>query len=425
MAGSPPGSLRVAYLFTRFPHLTETFLQREVRAMRRLGVDAVLFSLHRGGGVFDGVPVLVFSKWSLLRLFWLIPVVWFRKPAVVNEIAREVFLGAPRDWMNHWENLYGAGIAVVWAGEFQRVRADHVHAVWATLPAMVAWSLSRLTGIKFSMGAHAYDMFEHGGDWFLLRKCAAAAFVHTSTQAGRRRLLQVGVPESRVIFARRGMDEFPPCRALRANRKPLRLVCISRLVEKKGLLAQLAVFQSLRARGAAFSVRVIGAGPLRSRLEAEIRSRQLAGVVTLVGAVPQEAVWRELAQADVLVHTGVVAPSGDRDGLPNVVPEAMAAGVLVLTTPADGVLEAIQHEVTGLVCAPADIEAWVAALARIADDDAFADRIRLEARAWVEFNFDAVANARLILAGFQNSIATAASDSQPTAPYPECDDDLL
>jgi colanic acid/amylovoran biosynthesis glycosyltransferase len=95
----------------------------------------------------------------------------------------------------------------------------------------------------------------------------------------------------------------------------------------------------------------------------------------------------------VLLHTGVVSPSGDRDGLPNVIPEAMAAGTLVLTSPAAATTEAIQHETTGLVAEVARPGEWVAALRRLAGDDALADRLRAAARRWTEENYDAHRNA--------------------------------
>src|SRR5262245_36412246 len=126
----PPGETtpRVAYFFTRFPHATETFLQREVRAMRQLGLEPLLFSWHGGASEFDGVPVRRFSKWRLLSLLWHIPWEWWRRPAETTELARRLFSSWPRDWLNYWENLFGVGIAVVVAPEFRRWRVAHMHA---------------------------------------------------------------------------------------------------------------------------------------------------------------------------------------------------------------------------------------------------------------------------------------------------------
>lgn len=365
--------------------------------MRRLGVELRLYSWHGGGHQFDGLPVARFSKWRLLTLFWIVFREWARHPAEAAEMTRRLFLSAPRDWMNQWENLYGAGIAAVIADEFRRAPVDHIHAVWASLPATVAWVLSRFTGIPFSIGAHAYDVYEHGGDWFLREKCAAAVFVHTSTAAAQRQLVRAGVDPGRILLVRRGLDALPLCRPLRSQRTPLRIVCVARLVEKKGLLRQLLIYRACRDAGLAFTVRIIGEGPLRARLEAGIRAARLHERVALVGHVSLDAVWRELAEADVLVHTGVVAASGDRDGLPNVVPEAMAAGVIVFAAPGEGVEEAVAHGHTGFVCALGDPAAWLEVARRVQTDEARTDQVRRAARRWVEENFDAEKNAAKIL----------------------------
>ena len=98
------------------------------------------------------------------------------------------------------------------------------------------------------------------------------------------------------------------------------------------------------------------------------------------------------------MHTGIVARSGDRDGLPNVIPEAMAAGTLVVTSPVAGTTEAIAHEYTGLVAPVVDSAAWVAAWRRLGTDDALCERLRDAARAWVKDNFDVHRNAASLLA---------------------------
>jgi glycosyltransferase involved in cell wall biosynthesis len=108
-----------------------------------------------------------------------------------------------------------------------------------------------------------------------------------------------------------------------------------------------------------------------------------------------------LEKADVLLHTGVVAPSGDRDGLPNVIPEAMSVGVLVVTSPTAGTTEAVSDGINGLVAPADDPEAWVAALRRLAADDALAERLRASARRWVVQNFDAHKNAARLLEQFE------------------------
>jgi colanic acid/amylovoran biosynthesis glycosyltransferase len=192
---------------------------------------------------------------------------------------------------------------------------------------------------------------------------------------------------------------------LRASRSPLHLISVARLVEKKGLDHQLRIYATLKGAGIAFHACIVGEGPLRPALEKLAGRLGIAAEVTFTGHLPQHEVWTQLAWADVLLHTGIIAASGDRDGLPNVIPEAMSIGVLVVTSPTAATTEAVTHGVTGLV-APVDApEVWVAALRRLSCDDMFAVKLRSEARVWVEENFDAHKNAARLLQCFEQVTA--------------------
>ena len=402
MSAQPPV---IAYLFTTFPKSTETFLQREIIAMKGHGVQLRLYSLWGGGGTFRGMPVANFNKWRLLALPWLIPYEAWRRPEVLGQLVRGLFTRRAPSWINFWENMLGAGFACIYAREFRKNPPTLTHATWGGGPATAAWLLWRMDGHKFSAAAHAYDIYEHGGDWWLNDKLEHAVFIHTSTEMARRGLIERRIPASKIVCIRRGLDRLPPMKPLRASRSPLHIVCVARLVEKKGLDHQLRIYDALRAAGVPFAARIIGDGPLRPELEKLAGHLGVAGDLTFTGHLPQHEVWEQLGWADVLLHTGVIAPSGDRDGLPNVIPEAMSAGVLVVTSPAAATTEAITQGVTGLV-APVDAPSdWVASLRRLSTDDAFAEKLRAAARRWVEENFDAHKNAGRLLREFQRAIA--------------------
>lgn len=402
MSAAPPV---IAYFFTTFPKNTETFLQREIIGLRGIGANLRIYSLWGGGGTFRGVPIVTFNKWRLFTLLWLIPYESWRRPAVLGQLLRGLFTRRAPSWQNFWENMLGAGFACWQLRVFRRDPPALIHAAWGGAPATAAWLMGRIDGHRFSAAAHAYDIFEHGGDWWLREKLAHAAFVHTSTAMGRRALIARGLAPDRVVCIHRGLDQLPALKPLRASRAPLRLICVARLVEKKGLDHQLQIYAALRAAGIPFVARIVGDGPLRTELEKLAGQLGLAADVLFTGHLPQHEVWDQLAWADVLLHTGVIAPSGDRDGLPNVIPEAMSAGVLVVTSPAAATTEAITHEVTGFVVPVEAPEKWVAALRRLAVDDPFAERLRLAARRWVEENFDAHRNAARLLAEFQRTLA--------------------
>lgn len=418
----------IALLFTTFPKVSESFLQRDVAAFRAKGLSLRLYSLWGGGGEFLGMPVRTFNKWRLVPLFlFTIPWNCLKRPRIIADLFEGVLTRPPPSWLNFWENMLGAGFAGCFYREFRRRPPAFVYAAWAGAPATAAWLLWRILGIPYGTGAHAYDLYEHGGDWWLMEKLAHARFVHTSTETARNDLVERGGDASRILVVRRGLDRFPPLKPLRPNRRPLRMLCIARLVAKKGLRHQLRIYAALAGNTAdpafPFHVHLVGDGPLRPELVQLAASLGIANRVEFIGHLPHAAVWPELEWADVLVHTGIVAPSGDRDGLPNVIPEAMAAGTLVVTTPTSATTEAIHDGETGFVAAVDDLKAWRTAFERLATDDALAEAVRIRARRWAEENYDAHRNTDILVRCFENASASAgilrpggsAPDSRRTA----------
>jgi len=379
-------------------------MQREVIAMLTHGVRLRIYSMWGGEKMFRGVPITRFQKWKLLTLLWMIPIESLRRPEVLRQLLKGLLSRRPPSWINFWENMLGAGFACLYAGEFRRNRPDHIHAPWGGAPATAAWLLWRLDGHRFSAAAHAYDIYEHGGDWWLKDKLEHAQFIHTSTEMGLRSLIEHGLDSGKIHCIRRGLDQMPRVKPLRSLRDPLRLLCVARLVEKKGLRHQLRIYAALKNAGLQFTVRIVGDGPLKPELERLAGSLGVASQISFTGHLPHNEVWDQLEWADVLLHSGVIAQSGDRDGLPNVIPEAMSIGVVVVTSPAAATTEAVSSGHTGLVAAVDVKEEWVEALREISRDDEMVENLRTNARQWVEENFDAHKNAKRLLAQFDRVI---------------------
>lgn len=384
---------RIAILYTTFPVRSETFVQRELLAIAKQDMDIEVWSLHRGDRSFAGIPVHRFSKWKLWRLVYRLPIEWVCRPRVFIELLHLLLgRGLQPSFLNLGENLLGMGFAIIEAPHFRRFRPDRFHGVWGSLPAMAAWVLSRLCGVPFSFEAHAYDLYEHGGDWFLREKVQAAQLIRSSTAAGVSRLLEVGADPEKVAHVRRGLLPMPVFPERELIQSPVRLVSVGRLVEKKGYFRQLQILAAFREAGIDFTIRIIGEGPLREKLERAIETSRLTDRVELTGWLSVEDTMGEMMRADVLLHTGRIARSGDRDGLPNVLGEAMSVGTVVLATPDPGVSEAVVDGETGFLCPLGDAAAWLGALRRLLDEPETVQRVRNNARNWVEEHFDAARN---------------------------------
>ncbi|MBK1875436.1 glycosyltransferase [Pelagicoccus mobilis] len=388
--------MRILYVTTSFPVYSETFLQREARAMIKAGVELEIVSLHGGKDDFEGHPVRMFSKLELFRLFYLLPWAAWRKGAKLLEIVQEFNVRKPASFLNMAENLLGFGAAIVMEKRIRRLSPDLVHCVWASAPAAFGMMAEALTGCRFSTGAHAYDIFEYGGDWLLRMKLRRAALVHVSTDVARNRIRSL-CEEEKVKLIRRGLSALPKLRTPREVCECLQIVCVARLVEKKGFPYQLEIYRQLKAAGIAFEARIIGDGPMEEEIRGWVGELGLADCVSLMGRLSEREVLDELQKTDLLFHTGVVAASGDRDGLPNVVPEAMASGAVVMGSPVSGVVEAIEDGVTGFLCPPWEPERWVERCEALQRDFQLRLRLSLAAREWVEREFVADKNTGYLL----------------------------
>ena len=214
----------------------------------------------------------------------------------------------------------------------------------------------------------------------------------------------------RAAFRRAG--EIAAARSAKGAGATLHLLSVGRLVEKKGQLHQIDACAELARRGRLFRLRIVGEGPLRGALEARIAAAGLAGSIRLDGERPPDEIWDAYAWADVFWHTGIVDSQGDRDGLPNVIPEAMACGLPVISSTAGGAGEAVCDGVTGLIVAdPSKVAALADAAGRLADDATLRANFGAAGRKWVEENFLAEVNTRRLAEAF-----AAALDCRAGAP---------
>jgi colanic acid/amylovoran biosynthesis glycosyltransferase len=400
---------RIAYIFIFYPTLTQTFLQREVEALANQGLQIQIHSLFtvgpRGASRPPGdAPVDYFRWWEAIKLPAALIREFRRDPALVRDlwpVLRQYrWDGAENFWFNVWATIF----ALCRAPRFRRNKPSHIHGTWATGPATAAAILGRLCDIPFSFGAQAYDIYQHGGDGFLRQKLEAASFVHTTTEANVVYLRnRAGDSRARIVLARRGLERIPPLPAKPPPHEPLRILSVGRLIPKKGHEHQLAALVALRAQAFLFESRIIGDGPLRPKLQAQINSLGLGDRVTLAGYQSPERVEEAYQWADIFWHTGVIDPNRDRDGLPNVVPEALAHGLPVICGNVPGVIEAVQHEATGLVVNVKDADALASAVQRLAADDALRHRLGKNGRRWVEENFLISHNASILARAFHEA----------------------
>jgi glycosyltransferase involved in cell wall biosynthesis len=337
---------KIVMVVSGFPRRSETFALGELLALEARGALAALFATKpgEGGSAQPGCE-------PLLKRLQVLPE------------------GSPE--------RQAAFIAERTGGE----RVGGVHGYFAHTPAEVAARAAALLGVPYGFSTHARDARKVAPELLAERARAASCVVACNSDVASE-ILRGGAP---VHLLPHGVDlrRFRPQPLKPA--KELRLLAVGRLVEKKGFHVLLAAVARLKSP---FRLRIVGEGPERERLSNIIAADGLAGRVALDGALTHAELPEAYAEADVVVVPSVEDRSGDRDGLPNVVLEAMACARPVLASRISAIGCAVTHDETGLLVPPGDAHALAVALERLAARPRLRERLGRDGRARVERDYE-------------------------------------
>jgi glycosyltransferase involved in cell wall biosynthesis len=337
---------RIVIVTSGFPRISETFALNEFLALDRAGAIEAIFATKPG----DGHPPQPGAE-ELADRVELLP--FGSEAAQARRIVERV----------------------------RECSASGLHAYFAHRPAAVAERAAGALGKPYSFSVHARDIRKVPAPELARRARRAACVVACNGDAAA----ELRPTGARVELVPHGVDlsRFDAVPAPEA--KPLRLLAVGRLVPKKGFEVLLEAIAGLSG---AIRLRIVGDGPLRPRLERAVAEAGEAGRVTLAGTATHRELPRAYAEAHAVVVPSVEDADGDRDGLPNVVLEAMASGRPVVASAIAAIPSAVRDGATGLLAPPGDSLALRSALERLRDDPALGARMGEAGRALVERRFD-------------------------------------
>lgn len=366
--------LRIAYLNTRYPGLSHTFIEREVRALRSRGVQVDTFSIRRP--VRDDVLSAAHNEAARETVYMVDGVLGLATAqawAIISRPLRYVRgmiaaqrLSPPgiRARLLHTAYLVEA---VKLVREMRKRGVRHVHVHMANNGAAVAMLAAVVDpSISYSLTIHGSAEFFNVETGRLRAKAEGATFVRCVSEFCRAQVMAWTNPTTwpRYCVVHCGVDikRFSPRPPMLSG--PLRILTIGRMEAVKGYPVLLTACNQLSAMGVEWQLDMVGDGPLRASLECQARDLGIAGRIIFSGAVGQDAISKHFDQADVLVVSSFM------EGLPVVLMEAMAKGLAVVSTSVGGVPELIEHGVTGLLVRPGSVESLTLALTRLARDRA-------------------------------------------------------
>jgi colanic acid/amylovoran biosynthesis glycosyltransferase len=335
---------QLGYLFERFPAFTQTFCARELSELYRQGMRPPVFSIRRPA---EDRPsnialenILVYYLPDTNSLEFKI------RTKLVSPRLRDVWSGSGdlRDKGRFREAVY-------LGSKLRKAGVSHLHVHFAGLASRTAWWIKRLFGITYSFTGHANDIFCPKPDQrvTLSDVVQEASFIVTVSDFSAN-WLRRDFPEAgdKVYRVYNGLD-LSIFRPATPGAKPVRLLSIGRLIEKKGFAFLVEACRLLHSTGVDFGCEIVGEGPERGHLEELIKAYRLSDQVRLRGSMSQTDIVDLLAQSSIFVFPAIHDSSGDSDNLPTVLIEAMASNLPVIATGIAGIPEIVQHNGNGIL----------------------------------------------------------------------------
>lgn len=367
--------LRIAVFTSRVPWAKdESFVLTEIAELQRQVEAILVIPVRPESTLFHGELAQQIGQHAI----WL-PVVspailicatvaFFRSPGRVARALVEVIKGSSRLPVL-MRNLVAFPKAVYVARLVRRFGAHHIHAHRAAVPATMALVVSRLTGVPWSFTAHRFDIAENN---LLGTKIRAAVFARVISLHGRDEILKILGEStcSSLLMIHMGtslsnQDDAPFAK----NKREFHIACIGNLIEVKGHRYLIEACRLLRERGCRFVCHIIGGGPLRRNLEALVHHSGLQECVQLRGRLPHDEVIRMLQrrEIDVVVHPSIETSSGEHEGIPVTLMEALAHRVPAISTESGGIPELLGGG-AGILVQPTDAKALADAIQRVMED---------------------------------------------------------
>lgn len=349
-----PRARTVAYLAGAFPKRSETFVYREVRALRQRGWNILCATLHESDSPpessedLEAGLTIVYEGLTTRSVF--AELLSFPRRSLSTLAQASVDALAPGETMKLGERaklFFQAGISLGLAHRLRPSGVEHIHAHFAHAPTTVAMYTAHQLEVPFSFTGHANDIFQRRA--LLKKKLSRARFTSCISQWHREFYAeQAPKSTSRFHVVRCGVDtdEWLPIVQSDASTSPLRLVTLCRLVEKKGIDILVRALALMKQEA---TLVVCGDGPEFERLQALAKELSCDSKITWLGAVENDAARKALREAEVYCMPCRTDANGDRDGIPVAHMEAMACGLVVVSGDLPAIRELVSHQETGVL----------------------------------------------------------------------------
>ena len=361
--------MHILYIGAWLPSLSETFVYREIFALRDLGLNISVASVHkpsRGLGeerleLLANEAITLYSTQKLIiarnviREFFIYPI---SSCSVIFRSITDAILEKDISSFKRIKVVWHSIAALALASRLRGMNITHIHSHMANVPTTIAMYCAQHLGISFSFTGHAVDIFSERT--LLTSKLKRASFISCISQWHRDYYKSITVlSNDKLPIIRCGVDviDFKP--STYKNHDSLLILAVGRLVEKKGFDILIQAIAQLKSQGINISCKIVGDGPQFQSLDSLRKSLNITNSVELIGARNNMEVKAIMKTSDLFVLPCVTISSGDRDGIPVVLMESMASGICTISGDLPAIRELIHHNDSGILLNDNDVTTLV------------------------------------------------------------------
>jgi len=399
---------KIAYVLGTYPYLTTTFIDREIMAIEKKRKNIILIAIRKPAPFETNHEMQKLKK----HIKYILPVSWipFLKINIILIVLNPIkyfgllffllsrhhktAIDRLKTLFHFFEGTYAVEL-------IRRNSVRHIHAHFADRAAVVAMVAARFLKITYSLTAHANDIYV--SPIMLKEKIRNAKFVTTCTSYNKKYLEHLTGQRIELVYHGIDLKDLKLYGIKKSNKKPVLILSVGQLKEKKGFPFLIKACHLLKKRGYNFICEIIGEGPERSNLEKLIYDFSLEDTVILSGSVSNKKVLDRYQYATIFVLSCIPAKNNDRDGIPNVLIEAMGCQVPVISTKFSGIPEIIEDGVNGLLVDPANEKALADAMSGLLDNARIQKKIAQNGRITIEKKFDINKNIEQLLKLFNQT----------------------
>jgi glycosyltransferase involved in cell wall biosynthesis len=383
----------IAYIIGTYPFMTTTFIDREIFELKEQGLKIHIVAMRKPINIIKNQRLVELAK----NLHYIIPAkiifllnaffyFLITQPYIFSSTVSYLVTRKHKNFRLRIKTFFHFIEGILAAMHLNKMNIKQIHAHFADRSTTVALVASRFLKVPYSFTAHANDIYVN--PIMLKEKIENAKFVTTCTKYNKQYLEKIYGKKIELVYHGLDLNDFKNKKQDIIKKNQNSIISVGKLKEKKGFEYLIKACSLLKIQNIKFSCEIIGEGPENKRLLKLIEELKLHKEIKLSGALQHKKVIEKLHSATVFVLPCIQAKNYDRDGIPNVILEAMANKLPVISTNFSGIPEVINNMDNGILVETRNEKKLAKSIKKILFNHQLIQQFSYNGRKTVEQKFD-------------------------------------